>query len=290
MISDLLAEAVLVAAVALVTMPLVVRRFARAFRPVELTRYNSTTMGAGMALVLTALVVCAVPVVSAVVGADLIDRHFFPGDAVIGWISALIALALVAVGIVGRRRSLEIERRLMVEPTVGVHVVRPEFELVILPAERPMAYAVAGDHPQVVLTTGLMATLTVTELVSVVEHETAHIRLGHRRHLAIISLLDPLASWIRPIQRLLEVARMALERAADAATTDRSATRSALLRLSGVSSAPGIAAFTAGDVVERVEALAMPTSPHGGIIRTLLYAVAGCLGVASLIALLLFLF
>lgn len=290
MINDLLSEGVLVAAVALVTMPLLARRFSRAFRPVELTRYNSATMGTGMALLLTALVICAVPVVTSLAGAGLTDRHFFPGDAVIGWISAVIAVTLIAAGAIGRRRSRAVERRLVVEPSIGVHVARPRYELVVLPSQQPMAYAVGGEHPQVVLTSGLIATLTVTELVSVVEHEAAHIRLGHRRHLAVIAMLDPLASWMPPVRRLLEVTRLALERAADSATTNRSATRSALLRLNGVSTAPGIAAFTAGDVVNRLEALSMPEVSPNASIRAGLYLTAVSLWAASIAALWLFWF
>lgn len=285
MMSDILSEGVLVATAALLSMPIVAQRFRRAFQPAELTRYNSATMSTGLALLLLALVACAIPVAGALFGLEVTDRHFFPGESVVGWVSAFAASALVVSGVVGYRRLRAVEDRLVVEPTLGLHIDRGRFDLVVLPNSRRMAYAVGGNAPQVVVTTGVIDALSVTELASVVEHESAHISMKHRFHLTIIAMIEPLAALLWPARRLVDAARMALEYAADSATTDRAATQSALLRLSGVSVGHGIAAFTAGDIAGRLTALSTTQPSLGTATRVYLYIVAVALGLVSVVAL-----
>lgn len=229
MISDLLSESLIVATIGLVAMPLVARRVRTAFRPVELTRYNAVTMSSGVVLLFVALVVCAAPVVVALGGVSVFDRHFFPGDTAIGWLSAAAAMMLIGTMVVGYRRVRAVEARLRVEPSVGEHLALPRYDLVVLALDQPMAYAIGGYHPQIVISRGLLNRLSVSELVSVVEHEAAHISLRHRLHLTLIGMIEPAASWFVPVRRLVEAFRFALEHAADSRTTDRLATRRALL-------------------------------------------------------------
>ncbi|MEZ5175167.1 MAG: M48 family metalloprotease [Acidimicrobiia bacterium] len=281
MIQDLLAEGVLVATIGLVAMPLVSRRFRTAFSPTQLTRYNSVTMITGLALLLVALVACAVPVARAIAGVELPDRHFFPGDAIVGWVSAAVAFVVVGSFAIGYRRTRNLERILAVEPSLGIHIDRGDHELIILATAHSIAYAVGTrQHRQIVISEGLMAKLSVRELVAVVEHEAAHLRLGHRSDLALIAMVEPLSVVLAPLRRLTEVARAGLERAADAATSDHAATRSALLTLSGMNPHPGVAAFTSGDLADRVDALAIAETPNAAL-RAALYAVASTLAGVS---------
>lgn len=288
MSSDVLSEALIFATIGLVAMPLVARRVRSAFRPIELTRYNAVTLSSGVVLLLVALVVCAAPVIVALGGVSMLDRHFFPGDTIIGWLSAVGAMTLTVTMVVGYRRVRTAEARLRVEPWVGEHISLDEYDLVVLGLDQPMAYAIGGQHPQIIVTDGLLDQLSVPELVSVVEHEAAHISLHHRLHLTLIGMIEPSASWFLPVRRLVEVFRSALEHAADSRTTDRLATRRALLTVSGVQSAAGMAAFTAGNVVERLDSLGGESMPPRTSTRTLMYVLAMALGGVSLATLVLF--
>ena len=285
MSSDMLSEALIVATIGLVAMPLVARRVRSAFRPVELTRYNAVTMSSGVVLLFIALVVCAAPVIIALGGGSALDRHFFPGATVVGWVSATAAAMLIVTMVIGYRRVRRVEARLRIEPSIGEHLGLTGYDLVVLDIPQPMAYAIGGRRPQIVITDGLLAQLAVPELVSVVEHEAAHISLHHRFHLTLIGMIEPIAAWFLPARRVVEAFRFALEHAADSRTTDRSATRRALLAVSGAPSVAGVAAFTAGNVVERLEALATQETPHRAPTRTLMYASAMMLGGISLTAL-----
>ena len=282
MSSDMFSEALIVATIGLVAMPLVARRVSSAFRPVELTRYNAVTMSSGVVLLFVALVVCAVPAIVALGGGSVLGRHFFPGDTFIGWISATTAATLMATMVIGYRRVRRVEARLRIEPSIGDHFKLAGYDLVVLNTRQPMAYAIGGRHAQVVITSGLLDQLPVPELVSVVEHEAAHISLNHRLHLTLIGMIEPAASWFLPVRRLVEAFRFALEHAADSRTSDRSATRRALLTVNGAPAMAGVAAFTAGNVIDRLDALIGEEAPPRVLIRTLMYASAMMLGGISL--------
>jgi Zn-dependent protease with chaperone function len=288
MSSDILSESLIVATIALVGMPLLARRVRTAFGPVELTRYNAVTMSSGVVLLLVALVVCAVPVIIAVGGGSVLDRHFFPGDTIVGWLSATAAVMLIMTMVVGYRRVRKVEARLRIEPSIGAHFSLAGFDLVVLSVNEPMAYAIGGPHPQVVITGGLLDQLSVPELVSVVEHETAHISLNHHLHLTVAGMIEPAAAWFYPARRLVEAFSFALEHAADSRTSDRSATRRALLSVNGMTAPVGVAAFSAGNVIERLDALGRDQSPPRTSARTLMYGSAMALGGVSLTTLILF--
>ena len=287
MIDDLLSEFALIATLSLIAMPLVASRVRNAFLPDELPRFNTATMGVGFVLLVTALAACSVRVVIAVSAHAGPDHHYFPGETIIGWLSGAAALALLGAFAIGLGRTGEVQRRLIVEAAVGQHHKHPGFDLVILPSARQVAYAVGGRTPQVVVTSGLIDTLTPPELRSVIEHELAHISMRHRAHLALVGMLEPIrALW--PVQRLIDTTLLALEHAADSKTTDRRATRSALLRLSGVPVAAGVAGFTAGDVIRRIDALDSAPVVRSSRTRTAVYATALGLTTLSISALVAF--
>ena len=286
--SSLLSEAVLVTTASLVALPLVSRRFRRALRPNEHVRFNTTTTVAGLALLETALLLCALPVIAGLWTSGSFDRHFFPGDTAIGWVSASAAILLagsVAFGAVQLRRA---EARLWIEPWIGLHELRDGYDLVVLELEQPLAYAVAGQTRQVVITSGLVDRLSQAELEAVIAHEQAHLRLGHRRALAVLAAAEAIARLVRPLKRVVAAARFAIEHAADAATDDHAATQRALQKLGGVDVTAAVAAFTAGEVADRIHALSPPpTTRPGWRIRAGLYTAAGgmaALSVAILVA------
>lgn len=281
-------EALIVATVSLVAMPLLARRVRTAFRPVELTRYNAATMSSGVVLLFVALVVCAVPAIIAVGGGSALDRHFFPGSSIVGWLSATTAATLFVTMVIGYRRVRKVEDRLRIEPSIGDHFALAGHDLVVLNARQPLAYAIGGRRPQVVITGGLIEQLSLAELVSVVEHEAAHLTLNHRLHLTLVGMLEPAASWFFPIRWLVEAFRSALEHAADSRTTDWSATRRALIAVSDAPAVAGVAAFTAGNLIDRLDALGGQEATPDASIRTLMYASAMMLGGISLTTLVVF--
>lgn len=288
MISNIQSESLVLSTVGLVAMPLLALRVRRAFKPVELTRYNAITTWTGVVLFLAALILCALPAVLTLAGQGVADRHFFPGDTAVGWLSAAIALAVIGEMLLGFRLVRRVERRLRIESAVGLHHRLRDFDLVVLESQHPIAYAVGGRNPQVVVTSGLLSALTLAEGVSVLQHEAAHIVLGHRRHLRLIGLLEPIGRWLYPARRLVEVSRLALEQAADASTSNAAATRRALLKLSNVYAAPGVAAFTAGDVLHRLTALGAEQEDPQTSVRTMMYSSAVSLATLSLAALAVF--
>ena len=277
MIGELMSEALLFATAGLVALPLLSRRFRHALRPDEHVRFNSASIISGLVFLEVALLVCALPVVASVGSGHLADRHFFPGDAFIGWTSAGIAALAALAMILGFVRFRRIERSLRVEPWIGSHERRDDHDLVVLDADEPMAYALGGADPQIVVTTGLVKRLPPDELQAVLDHELAHIRLGQGRFLALLVALEPIAQVVRPLRHVTAAARFAIEHSADAGTGDAGATRRALVRLGGRSEAGtvAVAAFAVGEIAERIHALSVPPQERATRgLRPLLYFTA----------------
>ena len=281
MIGQLLSETLVLATVGLVALPVLSRRFRRALGPNEHVRFNAATMITGLLFLEVALVVCALPVVASAVSTPIVDRHFFPGDAYVGWASAGVALVAALAMVHGLVRFRRIEQRLRVERWVGSHEERAGYELVVLEVDEPMAYALGGREPQVVVTSGLIDRLPADEFEAVLDHELAHIRLGHGRFLAVLGALEPIAGIIRPLRRVCSAARFAIEHSADAGTGDVGATRRALVRLGGGAEPLPVGAFAAGEIAERIHALSAPAQePISFGLRWMLYLVA--IGLAGL--------
>jgi Zn-dependent protease with chaperone function len=101
------------------------------------------------------------------------------------------ATVLAAAGY--RWVGLAVHRRRVRRATVGVAAGLPG-ELVdgvrvaLLPSEAYVAACTPGRHARVVVTTALQALLTHDELRSVVAHESAHLRPGHRLLLGLAHL------------------------------------------------------------------------------------------------------
>jgi hypothetical protein len=290
-VSEILAEAVLVSTAGLIALPLVTRRFRRSFRRSEHARFDAAAIGGGLVLLEVALVACALPAVASALGIEVSDRHFFPGEDVIGWISAVAATALAASVIFGYQRFRRADARLLVEPSIGCHEDRGWFELVTLDSALLLAYAHDGEHRQVVITSGLVSLLTLSELRAVIDHELGHLRQGHQRFLGLAAALDPAARIVPLLGRIIDNLRLSIEFCADDAVRDRAAARRALIRLSFPGPPQPAAAFAAADIAERVEALGeLPRSGSSGVPRRLLYTTAGTFVAVSLAALLVYWF
>ncbi len=273
MIGESLSEFVIVAAIALVTLPILARVLWRGLRPIEHTRFNLASLLAGTGLLLAALIACGIALILAIDGGLVVTHHIVPWDAFISAISATLLAALTVVLTTGWMAVRRSERALRIEPSLAAHRQIGRIDVVLIDTEEPLAYALGGRHQQVVVSQGLVDCLTRDELRSVVEHEIAHLNLGHHLHLQIIGLFTPLARRIGLLARIVDSARIAIEQAADAQTTDPHSTKRALLALSGVPSPLGANGFAGAAIVDRLQALDdRPGSSSSS--RALLYGVA----------------
>jgi hypothetical protein len=182
-----------------------------------------------------------------------------PGGAVTGWASAAALVVLQVHVLRARHRSRSQVRVVQVEPWLGEHHDSGDHELVVVPAPEPVAFAVNGRPPQVVLSEGLIQTLSDDELEAVIRHERCHLRHGHHRYLQLGLAVDAAFGRLAAIRRSTAVLRLAVERWADetaAEQTDRASLRSAIEKVV-VSMLDAVPAFTTAETIcERLDALA----------------------------------
>ncbi len=131
----------------------------------------------------------------------------------------------------------------------------------MLPTVVPLAYSVDGPDPQIVLSTGLVASLADDQLAAVVAHERAHIRHGHGRWLRAAATAASTLRWWPPAHRSHRILRAAIERWADETASRgdahaRHALRSALIEVIMADAPIAVPALSlASTTVERVNAL-----------------------------------
>lgn len=132
-------------------------------------------------------------------------------------------------------------------------------ELVVLPGDEPIAYAVPGRPGHIVVSVGMIRTLDIAERRVLLAHERAHLRLGHHRYLRVADLLTAAVPLLRPIS---ERVRFATERWADEVAADvvgdRMLTARAITHAALATSSAGstpVLAMAALGVPARVDAL-----------------------------------
>jgi Zn-dependent protease with chaperone function len=77
----------------------------------------------------------------------------------------------------------------------------PTRSVVVLPEEKPYAYALpGGPRDRVVVTTALLRGLTSPERRAVFAHERAHLTAGHHRHLLAVRLAARANPFLRPLR------------------------------------------------------------------------------------------
>ena len=134
---------------------------------------------------------------------------------------------------------------------------------VVVDSPEPDAFAVPSGGGAVVVTTGLVDSLSDAELRAVIEHERAHLRFRHSMWTQICEVAAVIDPLLRPV---VDRVRHAAERHADeiAARHGRAVTMTALARtaLLGADRKRGAASYalpgTGGDVLARVRALSGP--------------------------------
>jgi hypothetical protein len=228
---------------------------------VQVLTAGSVIAAAGWVLALGILVFTALGRVPAVANEGHWSATVWRQDDPVGLWAADLAGAFLAVSVavfirdmVREARSRRYVRRLSAGLPSGERVV-------FVDDDAPHAYAVGGRHPHIVVSRGLMRTLSGPERRAVLAHETAHVNHHHHRYLLAVRLSAALYPMLRPS---VPVAVLAVERWADEETAasvgDRTLVARALLRaaLAGAEHGRmprGVLAHTTGDVSRRVRAL-----------------------------------
>lgn len=286
------------AGVAVLCLPGLVRRLGRRLAPAEWARLCAAALAGGAAMVETALVLSAAPTVLRAAGvpavASTCERmlgRLAPGGPAAGWVAAVAAILLPALGVVGVRRAMSAWRVVRAEPWLGTHSRHGHHELVVLPTPHPLAATVPGAPGQILVSDGLVEALGDAELAAVLRHESAHLDHHHHRFLLLAAALDHAVGILPPVRRSTAALRLALERWADEAAAGddletRTTVRRALVAMSEALLAPAMAAFSSADTVaERLEALGDDPPRPAFSSHVLLYAPGTALGASAVAAL-----
>ncbi|MEV7085931.1 M56 family metallopeptidase [Streptomyces sp. NPDC093085] len=201
-------------------------------------------------------------------------RQAVPYDGIAGKaaMGALLAVAAGCAGAVHRDRRV---RRGARQALTGV----PDGELAVLADPAPYAYALPGSGRasratapsgggRIVVSTGMLTSLTGQERAALIAHERAHLAGRHHRFLLAVRLAARANPLLRPLRTAVAYTseRWADEEAARA-TGDRAVVARAIGRAALVSRAapaPTLAGFAApepGPVPRRVAALLAPAPP-----------------------------
>jgi Zn-dependent protease with chaperone function len=187
------------------------------------------------------------------------SQHLLPTMGPIGAFVGACALGLMIGGAVRTFRVLRLHFRLRSS--------RPS-ELEILPTAAVFAYTLPGPAGNIVLSEGLVASLSDRECQAVVAHERAHARLRHDRYL----LLGRLATALVPMTRTLaDRLEFSLERWADDEAgrdvSDRRLVATAIARVAvaGSHPLPSVAGIARLGAVARAESLLAP-APRPGLV------------------------
>ena len=259
--------------------------------PSEWTRLASGSLRCGLLSLRVGLALGALPTVLRASGvqdlASLCHRMLgpvIPGGAVTGWASAAATVVLAWRSVAARRRVAAAQRAARVDSWLGTHAPAGGVDVVTLPTKDPVAYAVSGRPPQIVVTDGLVEVLSADELDAVVRHERSHLVHGHGNLLALAATVEAAVGWLPGARRSTAALRLAVERWADedaaaAGEAARPALHRALLKTTArmLDPVPGFA--PASTVVDRLAALERPAPRAAGRVRALVVAPVASLSV-----------
>ena len=283
---------------ALLVLPGLLMRRWSSLSPRDWARLNFASLGVGLWAVRVGLALSAAPTVLRALGVEhaAVACHelfgpVLPGGAPIGWMSAAGLVALQLRASQSRRRMRSALELMRVEAWVGAHAVVDGVDVVRLPTPEPLAYAIGGASPQIVISDGLRDVLSDQELAAVLRHERSHLDHGHQRHLDLAAAADASVGWLRPVRRSIEALRLGVERWADEDAASRPAQRSqvraALLKVTATMLMPAPSFTTGCTILDRMVALDQdpprPTTATRAVAAVPLLGLT-CVTVATLIA------
>ncbi len=273
---------VLLSGALLVVLPGMARRAGRRLAPREWSLLCALALAGGALLIEVGTVLLAAPSVLLALGApglasacERLIGPLLPGGPLLGMVAVPPAITMPFLAVLGLRRAGRHRRQFEVDPSVGSHLGWRGIDVVLLPTADLLAFSVQGDHPQILVSVGMIDTLSPGELEAVLGHEHAHLRFRHHRLLVLATMID---SGLPLARRSTATLRTALERWADEASVAddgraRATLRAALLQASCAPTNPLHAAFSPLEtVVERIDALGRPPSRPSWTRRGLLYS------------------
>ncbi len=108
----------------------------------------------------------------------------------------------------------------------------------VVPSEQVAAYSGGLRHPRAVVTSGLLGLLTPLEQEAVLNHEVAHLQLGHPRLLVLGSAIANAYRWVPSADGIWRRLRRELEAAADDQAAAAVGSRALISALAKVALAP----------------------------------------------------
>jgi hypothetical protein len=260
--------------------------------PADWCRHVALCLRAGRLALLAGLAMLAAPAALYSLGAHHVAHAChesfhagMPVPWVAGWLAALVLARSTWRSWRARRRDAAAIERLRVPGWLGIHHRSAGVDVVRVPADEVIAYAVPGHPGQVVLSQRLAGALRADELDAVVGHERAHLRHGHHDLLRLAADLDARFGKLGLVRRSTAALRLAVERWADedAATgpAGRAAVRRALAGTVAMVLEPA-AGFTAPcTLAARLQALDAPPPRPSRAGRVLVSVPALVLGGAA---------
>ena len=213
-----------------------------------------------------------------------------PGGPFLGWAALTLALVLGTRAGYAVWRARRVALQAEVEPWLGRHEDRGDFELVVLPTAELFAVSVRGTIPQVLVSEGLVQHLEPEELETVVDHEATHLRCKHWRF-ALLATAVERALWPAPlVARSTRSLRDALEAWADDGAVGRCDSRRASVQsaMFTVASNGGASRRPSSACTVRLRArrLAAPARPTPLAVRAVVFAPILVLGLTLVVLLL----
>lgn len=287
-----MAPVLVAAGLVVAALPALGRPVGRRIATAEWAKLCLAALVGGALAVEAGAVLVAVPTVLRAAGAPALAQAcgrlvhpLLPLGAAGGWLAAALALAVPMLAVQGWRRATAAVRALAIDGCLGRHERRGGYELVVLPTPEQLAYSVTDPIPQVVVSQGLADALTAAELSAVIDHERAHLGLGHQRLLLVAAAARRSLVFWPPAGRSHAALRAAMERWADDTATGgdrqrRADLRQALVTVAIADVAGPVPAFSLADAtLERVEAL--EREPRAPLALHLLLYVPGSAGAAT---------
>jgi hypothetical protein len=215
-----------------------------------------------------ALVLLSVSLVDDIPGTFLSEALPIPDPPSVAATGVLLVVAVRLVALVVRQRD--------VMAAVRPVLAQPGGELVVIPDQRPLAFAAPGRPGRIVVTDAMLAALTAPQRRVVLAHERAHLSGRHSVALTMAGLAAAANPILTPVQHAVAFLceRDADERAV-CAVGDRALVAEALaaaaLVVRGAGSPHPLPAFHRHGVVDRVAALTvgyrrrLPPAWMGGV-------------------------
>lgn len=278
-----MAAALVLLGLGVAALPGLLRPFGRRVAAAEWAQLSFIAVIGSVVMVETGLILIAAPTVLRRLGigalADACDSligPLVPLGSTGGWAAAALAVTIGVLAVRGWTRARSRLANLAIEPYLGEHTWHEDHEVVVLATDAHIAYSVDVCGPQVVLSQGLINSLSACQLQAVIDHEVAHLRHDHPRMLLLAVAARSGLVWWPPMRHSHRAFRVSVERWADEAATGTSPERrrelcDALLTVAAVGRPMPIATFTLADATaERVAAMeAKPVAPWA--LRAALY-------------------